>query len=177
MKEQSLSMKKNHNSTPVSSVCIVAAIMLLFYGVRFTQAKDFNTPPPNAPYQQPAFEGQTRAPIIEENVQLDVQIVADGLVYPWGMDQLPDGNWLVTERPGRMRLISANGRYLTRLPACPGLMLKVRAGYSMLWSVMILHKRARSGGAMPNLMAKDATRLRWQQVSCPKTAASSQMFV
>ncbi|MDF0677932.1 MAG: hypothetical protein P0107_02230 [Nitrosomonas sp.] len=66
MKEQSLSMKKNHNSTPVSSVCIVAAIMLLFYGVGFTQAKDFNTPPPNAPYQQPAFEGQTRAPIIEE---------------------------------------------------------------------------------------------------------------
>lgn len=119
MKEQSLSMKKNHNSTPVSSVCIVAAIMLLFYGVGFTQAQDFNTPPPNAPYQQPAFEGQTRAPIIEKNVRLNVQVIADGLVHPWGMDQLPDGSWLVTERPGRMRLISADGKVSDPIAGLP----------------------------------------------------------
>ncbi|WP_347888699.1 PQQ-dependent sugar dehydrogenase [Nitrosomonas europaea] len=128
MKEQSLSMKKNHNSTPVSSVCIVAAIMLLFYGVGFTQAKDFNTPPPNAPYQQPAFEGQTRAPIIEKNVRLNVQVIADGLVHPWGMDQLPDDSWLVTERPGRMRLISADGKVSDPIAGLPNVDARGQGG-------------------------------------------------
>jgi len=84
--------------------------MLLLYEIGFAQVQDFNALPPNAPYQQPAFESQTRAPIIKENVQLNVQIIADGLVHPWGMNQLPDGSWLVTERPGRMRLISADGK-------------------------------------------------------------------
>lgn len=110
MKAPSLLMKENHNSILISSVRIVAATMLLLYEIGFAQAQDFNALPPNAPYQQPAFESQTRAPIIKENVQLNVQIIADGLVHPWGMDQLPDGSWLVTERPGRMRLISADGK-------------------------------------------------------------------
>lgn len=110
MKAPSLLMKENHNSILISSVRIVAATMLLLYEIGFAQVQDFNALPPNAPYQQPAFESQTRAPVIKENVQLNVQIIADGLVHPWGMDQLPDGSWLVTERPGRMRLISANGK-------------------------------------------------------------------
>ena len=39
----------------------------------------------------------------------DVTIVADGLEHPWGLAFLPDGNILVTEKPGRLRLIK-NGR-------------------------------------------------------------------
>lgn len=82
---------------------------LLFWTIGLAQAQGFNARAPNAPDQQPAFQGQTRAPVIEQNVQLDTQTVADGLVHPWGMTQLPDGSWLVTERPGRLRLISAEG--------------------------------------------------------------------
>jgi glucose/arabinose dehydrogenase len=41
--------------------------------------------------------------------QLEVQTVASGLVHPWGLAFLPDGRMLVTERPGRMRIVSANG--------------------------------------------------------------------
>ena len=39
-----------------------------------------------------------------------VVTVADGLEHPWSLAFLPDGRMLVTERPGRLRLISADGR-------------------------------------------------------------------
>jgi glucose/arabinose dehydrogenase len=39
-----------------------------------------------------------------------VMTVADGLEHPWSLAFLPDGRMLVTERPGRLRLISADGR-------------------------------------------------------------------
>jgi glucose/arabinose dehydrogenase len=37
------------------------------------------------------------------------EIVTDGLDHPWGLAFLPDGRMLVTERPGRLRFISAAG--------------------------------------------------------------------
>ena len=41
---------------------------------------------------------------------ISVQTVASGLVYPWSLAFLPDGRMLVTERPGRMRIVSRNGQ-------------------------------------------------------------------
>ena len=38
-----------------------------------------------------------------------VVTVTQGLEYPWGMAFLPDGRRLVTERPGRLRLVAADG--------------------------------------------------------------------
>ncbi|MBU2166394.1 MAG: PQQ-dependent sugar dehydrogenase [Alphaproteobacteria bacterium] len=68
------------------------------------------TRPANAPGQQPAFENQTRAPGVVTEGQLSHTVVADGLVEPWGLALMPDGNWLVTERPGRLRIITADGQ-------------------------------------------------------------------
>ncbi len=73
-------------------------------------AQDFNSAAPNAKGQQPAFVDQTRAPVIADRIELRRTVIADGLINPWGMAQLPDGTWLVTERPGRLRLIGTNGR-------------------------------------------------------------------
>lgn len=73
-------------------------------------ARDFNAQPPNAPGQRPAFAGQTRAPVIADPIRLETTVVAAGLVNPWGMAPLPDGGWLVTERPGRLRVVGADGR-------------------------------------------------------------------
>ena len=70
---------------------------------------DFNDEPANAPNQTPAFEGQTRAPVLAEDIALETTVIAEGLDSPWGMDQLPDGSWLVTERPGQLRLVGADG--------------------------------------------------------------------
>jgi glucose/arabinose dehydrogenase len=63
--------------------------------------------PPNAPYE-PAFENQTRAPALPETA-VEVAPFATGLERPWGIAALPDGTFLVTEKPGRMRLVSAEG--------------------------------------------------------------------
>lgn len=68
------------------------------------------TRPANNPDQKPAFDGQTRAPGVRTQAALSHSVVASGLVHPWGLALLPDGQWLVTERPGRMRVVSAEGR-------------------------------------------------------------------
>ena len=38
-----------------------------------------------------------------EKVALDATVIARGLQNPWGLDFLPDGAAVVTERPGRIR--------------------------------------------------------------------------
>jgi glucose/arabinose dehydrogenase len=59
--------------------------------------------------QQPAFPGQTRACAAPSNVAFDVVVVAKGLEKPWAVEPLPGGDLLVTEKPGRMRIVSAAG--------------------------------------------------------------------
>ncbi len=41
---------------------------------------------------------------------LRTETVARGLVEPWALAFLPDGRMLVTERPGRLRIVGADGR-------------------------------------------------------------------
>ena len=78
------------------------------------------TRPANGQGQTPAFAGQTRAPGLTTDVKLASTVVAAGLEHPWGLALLPDGRWLVTERPGRLRIITAEGQKgepITGLPA------------------------------------------------------------
>ncbi len=67
------------------------------------------TRPANGASQQPAFAGQTRAPGVRTETAMAHSVVASGLEHPWGLALLPDGRWLVTERPGRLRMITAQG--------------------------------------------------------------------
>ena len=72
-----------------------------------------NTRPPNGEGQKPAFAGQTRAPEQKLGVAFDVVTVTEGLVNPWGLTFLPDGRMLVTEKPGRLRIVTADGKQMS----------------------------------------------------------------
>ncbi len=63
----------------------------------------------NAPAQRPAFPGQTRICGATSNVLFDVTVVAKGLEKPWSVEPLPGGDLLMTEKAGRLRLVSATG--------------------------------------------------------------------
>jgi glucose/arabinose dehydrogenase len=60
----------------------------------------------NAPDQQPAFDGQTRAAEPAEKPQIAVEVVAEGLPHVWAMEFLPDGRMLVTTKEGAMHIVS-----------------------------------------------------------------------
>jgi glucose/arabinose dehydrogenase len=75
--------------------------------------------PRNAPHLTPAFSGQTRAPEKVTYPTLSVQTVATGLERPWGLGVLPDGRMLVTERPGRLWLFTADGTSRSEIAGVP----------------------------------------------------------
>lgn len=110
--------------TPLAAGILLAAG--LFCGPALAQ--DFNAAPPNAPSQTPAFPGQTRAPVMADMVQLRTAVVAQGLDHPWGMAELPDGSWLVTERVGRLRLIRPDGAVSPPISGLPAVDARGQGG-------------------------------------------------
>ena len=79
----------------------------------------FETRAPNARDQKPAFQGQTRACAVKTKSPLEVTVLAKGLENPWAVEPMPNGDLLVTEKPGRMRVVTAKGEVgepLTGLP-------------------------------------------------------------
>lgn len=83
--------------------------------------------PKNVPDAKPAFAEQTRAPELRDNVALKVEIIQSGLEVPWAIEVLPDGGYLVTERPGRLRAILP-GSGVTNIRGVPQVVAERQGG-------------------------------------------------
>ncbi len=109
----------------------------------------------------PGAAEQTKAPARATKQALKVETYAKGLAYPWGLAFLPDGRLLVTERPGRMRLVGKDGRLSPPLGGLPA-----------VWA-------AGQGGLLDVAIAPDFTssKLVFFSLSEPRGAGSSATAV
>ena len=65
---------------------------------------------------------------VDERSDLDLVTVTEGLEHPWGMAFLPDGRVLVTERPGRLRIIERDGQKGPPVAGVPAVEAKKQGG-------------------------------------------------
>jgi aldose sugar dehydrogenase len=76
----------------------------------------------------PAVARITKAPVQVTNQIIKLETVADALNHPWGLAFLPNGQLLVTERSGRMRIISSNGKRSKPLRGVPAVYTSEQGG-------------------------------------------------
>jgi glucose/arabinose dehydrogenase len=116
--------------------CVAAAIALLSAAGSAQQTVPFRGTTPIAPQGIPklALPDQAVTYDTAEGQRIRVVVYARGLSHPWSQAFLPDGNMLVTERDGRLRLI----RHGTLDPnPVAGLPAVRRAGLSGLMDVVL----------------------------------------
>jgi len=63
---------------------------------------------PELDTDHPVFPGQTHAPY-HKTTDVAVTTVASGLDTPWAVALLPSGRFLITEKPGRFRILNRDG--------------------------------------------------------------------
>ena len=114
------------------TMIVVALVPVAFSVVwqlnTLAQQASVETRPPNGAGQTPAFAGQTRAPEQKSNVAFDVVTVVGDLQGPWGLTFLPGSRLLVTERPGRLRIVAADGKLSEPVAGLPAVDARGQGG-------------------------------------------------
>jgi len=59
--------------------------------------------------QSPAFKGQTRARAYITKALYYEAVMTSSLRHPWGIDFLPDGRMIITEKQGSLRIVTQSG--------------------------------------------------------------------
>ena len=77
--------------------------------------------------ESPRARDDTTAPP-PQAAGVEVQTIASGLEHPWAVAVLPDGGFLVTERPGRLRRVSADGAVSGPLAGVPEVFAEGQGG-------------------------------------------------
>ena len=73
----------------------------------------------NAPTYQSAFAGQTRIEGVKTKTAYKVDILNSNLGKPWGITNLPDARFLITEKSGFMNILSADGKTISKVEGFP----------------------------------------------------------
>ena len=77
----------------------------------------------------PTYAAPAAAQIFPSSAgDLKVETVAGGLVHPWSLAFLPDGRMLVSERPGRLRIVTRAGQLSPPLAGVPQVYARSQAG-------------------------------------------------
>ncbi|GAB4017179.1 PQQ-dependent sugar dehydrogenase [Spirosoma migulaei] len=87
-------------------------------GTTTTSTSPVETNPPNSTYS-PAFSGQTRVAGVRTTTPFTSTVLTSTLASPWGIASLPDGRFLITEKAGTMRLVTASGQVSAPLSGIP----------------------------------------------------------
>ncbi len=112
------------------------------------------------------------SPVRSERATFRVTTLATGLDHPWGAAFLPDGRLLVTERPGRMRVVGRDGRVSLPLGGVPEVVTGDQAGlldialapdFAVTRELYFCHSALATGGVLTRLtravLSPDATAL------------------
>jgi aldose sugar dehydrogenase len=67
----------------------------------------------------PSLGQISKAPVQVSQRPVKAETFARGLVHPWGLAFLPDGRVLVTERPGRLRIVDRQGELSASIGGIP----------------------------------------------------------
>ncbi len=82
---------------------------------------------PNTSYK-PAFKGQTRSKAVKTVTPYKIEILTKSLGRPWGIINLPDGRFLITEKSGFMNVVSADGKQIVKVEGFPKVDSKGQGG-------------------------------------------------
>src|SRR5687767_2178490 len=114
--------------TVIAEIRVLAACALIAVTAPFASAQAADPRPANNPAQQPAFAGQTDAPEQKLGVAFDVVTVVEGLQNPWAVAFLPGGKMLITERPGRLRVLGTDGKLSPPVAGLPAVFARAQGG-------------------------------------------------
>jgi aldose sugar dehydrogenase len=118
---------------------------------------------PNGQGQTPAFPGQTRAPERKSDVAFEVVTVVEGLEHPWSVAFLPGGKMLITERPGRLRVLGTDGTLSAPVTGLPDVDARGQGGlldvaldpeYASNQTIYWSYSEPRGGGVNNTAVAK-----------------------
>lgn len=82
----------------------------------------------NSPTFKSAFEGQTRVQGFKTKSAYNVEIINSDLRKPWGIVNLPDGRFLITEKSGFMNILSQDGKMISKIEGFPTVDSKAQGG-------------------------------------------------
>lgn len=112
----------------ILALCLGTALVLNSVSSRAQSGEaSVETKKPNSDYK-PAFKGQTRIKAVTTKTPYEAKVITESLQRPWGIAALPDGRFLITEKEGTMKIVTASGAVGESIAGVPKVNSKGQGG-------------------------------------------------